>query len=82
MSVDLSIPLNGVLAGERNLEQAAGRIAGAHLPESDAPADMLSLTDFAAELIAVDQAKTAIKANLEVISTHQEITRDILDIFA
>jgi hypothetical protein len=82
MSIDYSIPLIGIQKAERSLEQAAVRIASANLPSPDPSADSLSLSDFAAELIAVDQAKTAIKANLQVISTHGEILQEILDLFA
>jgi hypothetical protein len=82
MAVDYSIPLIGIQRAERSLEQAAVRITTANLPFPDLSADSLSLSDFAAELIAVDQAKTAMKANFQVISTHGEILREVLDLFA
>jgi hypothetical protein len=69
MSGDYSISLNGMFAAERNLLQSARRIASANMPD---PADM----------VAVDQAKIAVKANLQVISTQQEIDREALDLFA
>jgi hypothetical protein len=69
MSGDYSISLNGMFAAERNLLQSARRIASSNMPD---PADV----------VAVDQAKIAAKANLHVISTQQEIDRETLDLFA
>lgn len=69
MSGDCSISLNGIFAAERNLMQASRRIAAENLPD---PADM----------IAIAQAKTEVKANLQVISTQQELDRESLDLFA
>ena len=66
MSGDYSISLNGIFSAERNLLKSARRIAAAD------PAD----------IIAIDQAKTAVKANLQVISTQQELDREVLDLFA
>ena len=69
MSGDYSISLNGIFAAERNLLQSARRIAAADLPDP-------------AEIVAIDEAKTAVKANLQVISTQQELDREVLDLFA
>ena len=80
--MDYSISLNGIFAAERNFERAAGRIASANVPVSNAASDSISLTDFAAELLAVDQAKTAVQANLQVISKQDELEREALDLFA
>ena len=82
MSVDYSISLNGINSAEFSLNQAARRIASIGLPSGDDSADSLSLSDIAAELIAIDQAKTAVKANLKVITTGQELDREALDLFA
>ena len=82
MSVDYSISLNGILAAERNLDQAARHIASANLPAPGIPEDSFSLTDFAAELLAIDQAKIAEKANLRVLSTQRDLEREALDLFA
>jgi hypothetical protein len=82
MFVDYSIPLNGILAAERNIEQSAHRIAAANLPLDGTAEDSLTLTDFAAELIAVERNKIAVKANLQVIETQQDIERECLDLFA
>ena len=68
MSGDYSISMNGIFAAERSLMQSARRIAAADLPE---PADV----------IAIDQAKIEVKANLRVISTQQELDREVLDLF-
>ena len=68
MSGDYSISLNGIFAAERNLLQSARRIAAADLPDP-------------AEIVAIDQAKTAVKANLQVISAQQELDREALDLF-
>jgi hypothetical protein len=81
--MDLSISLNGIIAGEQNLNQAAQRIAKITLPSTGAPQeDTFSLSDVASEFLAVTQAKTAIKANLKVVSSQQELDRNTLDIFA
>ena len=83
MSMDYSISLNGISTAEQNLNQAAHRVATAALPStSDSYEDTFSLSDVAAEFIAVNQAKTVIKANLKVISAQQELERDTLDLFA
>ena len=69
MSGDYSISLNGIFAAERNLLQSARRIAASELPDP-------------AEIVAIDEAKTAVKANLQVISAQQELDREALDLFA
>ena len=69
--MDYSISLNGLFSAYRNLEQAARRVSA---PD---PA-----TDFAAELVAADQAKVAGEANLRVLSVERELEGSILDIFA
>jgi hypothetical protein len=81
MSGSYAISLNGIQAAERRFEQAAHKIATANLPVSGEPLDYLSLTDFTSELLAADLAKTAVKANLKVISARQEIERETLDLF-
>ena len=69
--MDYSISLNGISAAYRNMEQAARRIA---TPDPT--------NDFAADLVEVNQARTAAEANLRVISVQQELEGAILDIFA
>jgi len=80
MSGDYSISLNGVLAAERNLEQAARRIATVNLPATDNSDDWLSLSDLAADLLAVDLAKTAEKANLRVLFRLRELDREVFNL--
>jgi hypothetical protein len=58
-----------MVAAERNLLQSARRIATVGPPD---PADV----------VAIDQAKYQAKANIQVISTQQEIDREVLDLFA
>jgi hypothetical protein len=84
MSYDYSISLEGIRNAERSFEQTASRIAAGGLPKSNesVPADSLFLSDYAAELIAIDQAKTALKTNLRVISLQQDLERKTLDLFA
>jgi hypothetical protein len=79
--MDFSISLNGVQTAEQNFNQAAQKIAAANLPSSESP-DRFELTDFAAELIAADQAKFAVEANLRVISTQTELEHETLNLFA
>ena len=69
--MDYYVSLNGLFSAYRNLEQAARRIS---TPDPT--------TDYAAELIAADQARTAGEANLRVISVERELEGAILDIFA
>ncbi len=69
MSGDYSISLNGIWAAERNLLQSARRIATPQMPD---PADV----------VAVEQAKEAVEANLHVISAQQKLDREVLDLFA
>jgi hypothetical protein len=68
--MDYSISLNGILAAQRCLAQSARRIA------TPQPA-----TDYAAEFIAVDQAKIAEKANLRVLSAGNDLEVSLLDLF-
>jgi hypothetical protein len=69
MSGDYSISLNGILAAERNLLQSARRMAAPNMPD---PAD----------IVAVDKAKLAVEANIQVISMQQKLDREVLDLFA
>jgi hypothetical protein len=69
MSCDYSISLNGIYAAERHLLQSAKRIATVNPPDPE-------------DVVAINQAKFAVKANLKVISTQQEIDREALDLFA
>jgi hypothetical protein len=69
MSGDYSISLNGIYAAERNLLQSARRIATVNPPDL-------------ADVVAINQARLEVKANLKVISTQQEINREALDLFA
>jgi hypothetical protein len=82
MSMDYSVSLNGIQVAEQNFSQAAQRIATANLPAPNAPVDSLTLTDFAAELVAADLAKTAIKANIKVIHAQNDLAQEALDLFA
>ena len=84
--MDISISLNGVQTAERNLDQAAGKIAMSNTPSSNTPssksADVFELTDFAAALIAADQAKIAAEANLRVVSAQTDLEQKVLNLFA
>jgi hypothetical protein len=82
MFVDYSVPLDGILAAGRNIEQSAHRIAAANLPLEGDAEDSLTLTGFAAELIAVNRNKIAVKADLQIIETRQDLERESLDLFA
>jgi hypothetical protein len=69
MSGDYSISLNGFFAAERNLFQAAQRIATGNLPD---PSDVME----------ANQAKVAAEANLKALTTQQALDREALDLFA
>ena len=69
MSGDYSISLNGIFAAQRAFAQSAQRVAADVLPD---PADM----------VAIQQAKIAAKANVKAISVQQELDRETLDLFA
>jgi hypothetical protein len=71
ISMDYSISLNGVFAAQQAMEQAARRVA------TPQPA-----TDYAEEMLAVNQAKIAHKANLRVLSAEMDLQEYILDLFA
>jgi hypothetical protein len=79
--MDVSISLNGVITAERSLEQAARKISTDNVAFHE-DSDTFELTDFAAELIAVDQAKIAAKANLKVISKQTDLQQEALNLFA
>jgi len=69
MSCDYSISMNGISAAEGNLLRSARRVATVNPPD---PEDM----------VAINQSKFSVEANLKVISTQQEIDREALDLFA
>ncbi len=82
MSADYGISLNGIFVAEHSLNQAAQRIASASLTAPGESPDTVSISDFAAELLAINRAKTTVKANLKVISTRQDLDRKAFDLFA
>lgn len=82
MSGNYAISMNGIHEAEWRLEQAARKIASSNLPASGESFDHVTLTDFAAELLAVQSAENSVKANLKVISTQQELEHEVLDLFA
>jgi hypothetical protein len=82
MSADYGISLNGIFAAECSLNQAAQRIAAANLPTPGESADTVFISDFAAELLAVNRAKTSVEANLKMISSRQSLDRETLNLFA
>ena len=69
--MDYSIPLNGISSACQYMQQTAQ-----HFTKPD-PA-----TDFAADLVSIRQAKTAVQANLKVVSIEQNLENSLLDIFA
>jgi hypothetical protein len=79
--MDSSISLSGIHAAELHLEQAARKIMTASTPFSES-GDTFELTDFAAELIAADQAKLAVKANLRVLSMQADLEHEAVNLFA
>ena len=81
MFVDYSIPLNGILKAESSFNRVAGQVAVANLPSAEDPADSFALTDLAAEIIEINRAKATIEANLQVVSTLQELEHEILELF-
>jgi|WetSurMetagenome_2_1015567.scaffolds.fasta_scaffold30449_2 hypothetical protein len=83
MAINLSIPLNGISAATQKLNQASHRIATMTLPSSDdLPGKSVSLSDVAADMVQINQAKFMVEANLKVISTQQELDRDAINLFA
>jgi hypothetical protein len=79
--MDSSISLNGIHAAERHLEQAARTIAAANTPFPES-ADTFELTDFASELISVEQSKLAEKANLRALSMQTDLEHETVNLFA
>lgn len=69
--MDLSVSLNGLSAAAETMNRAARRIAS---PKAE--------TDFAAEFVAVDQARIAAEANLAFISMQHDLERETIDLFA
>lgn len=97
MSYDYSISLNGIQTALRTLEQAAQRIAvgNAFVKQINNDKATSSLNtdysdsvsfsgtlDYVRELLAVNQAKIAVKANARFISLQQELERETLNLFA
>jgi hypothetical protein len=83
MSINLSIPLNGISAATQKLNQASHRIATTMLPSfDDLPEKSVSLFNVAADMAQINQAKFMVEANLKVISTQQELDRDAINLFA
>ncbi len=79
--MDYTISLNGILNAERNLNQAAHRIASANLPSVDSCGDRVTLSDFAVELLSADQAQTTAEANLRALSMQQSLDHQSIDLF-
>ena len=53
------------------------------LPSSDdLPEKSVSLSDVAADMAQVNQAKFMVEANLKIISTQQELDREAINLFA
>ncbi len=97
MSYDYSSSIEGMGAAWRSLERAAHRIAAGSVSARREPtpgavrdplqggvspdSDTLKI-DIAKELLDVDQARIAIKANTRVVSIESELDHEILDILA
>jgi hypothetical protein len=97
VSYDLSSSIEGVRSAWRSLEQAAHRIATGSVEARRQPVpggeidplpagpsgdqDTVKI-DLAKELLDMDQARIAIKANLRVVSASRELDHEILDILA
>jgi flagellar basal body rod protein FlgG len=75
----LSIAQEGMQRADEALNQAAGSIASNGLPQTQLPADSLSLSD---QMVSLMQAKNDFQANLKVAHTADETWKKTLDLFA
>jgi hypothetical protein len=87
MTYDYSISMEGVRTAERKFNEAARQIAksGNDGPSVMASNDRVSISgaaDLAGSLMAADQAKIAVEANLKVISSQDELEQSTLDVLA
>ena len=84
MVPNFSIPLNGLQQAGWELDKIAHRIAsqnqGARSNEEKTAAT-LGL-DPAADMALMAQVENTAEANLRVLSTHDELAKDILNVFA
>jgi len=84
MVPNFSIPLNGLQQAGWDLDKIAHRIAsqnqGARSNEEKAAAG--AVLDPAAEMTLMAQVENTAEANLRALSTHDEINKSMLDMFA
>jgi hypothetical protein len=84
MVPNFSVPLNGLQQACWDLDKIAQRIAspkqGARTNEDSST--VAGLTDPAADMILLAQVENTAEANLRVLSTHDEIAKNMLDILA
>ncbi len=69
--MDYAISLNGVMAAQRTMEQAARRVA---TPQAT--------TDYAGEMVNIKESELVGKANYRVISVERDVEHSLLDLFA
>ncbi len=97
MSYVYSVSSEGIHNAEIALERAARRIAsGRTLDYSAGPGDTVEISsagmlagspapasvDYAAEIIAVKQAETALKANLKAFAAQRDLEREAINLYA
>ncbi|MDR0310833.1 MAG: hypothetical protein LBJ21_04530 [Acidobacteriota bacterium] len=84
MVPNFSIPLNGLQQAGWDLEKIANRIAsqgqGARSEEGSGAAAVG--LDPAADMTMLAQVENTAKANLRVLSTHDDLSKSILNLFA
>jgi len=82
MVPNFSIPLNGLQQAGWDLDKIAQRIAspkqGARSSEENAGA--MAVPDPAADMVLMAQVENTAEANLRVLSTHDELAKNMLDI--
>ena len=82
MVPNFSVPLNGLQQATMDLDKIAQRIAspkqGARSNEENAGA--AAITDPARDMVLMAQVENTAEANLRVLSTHDELAKNMLDV--
>lgn len=71
--IDFSVPLAGINAAESSLNRAAASIAKSGFPGGSDSVDLSS------EMVALLQARSSAKANVNVVRAEDQMTRSLLN---
>jgi hypothetical protein len=82
MVPNFSIPLNGLQQAGWDLDKIANRIASQNQGSRSNEGNPAAVLDPAADMTMMAQVENTAKANLRVLSTHDDLSKNMLDLFA